>query len=137
MTASTLEVAVTDSGYGISDEDQKKLFKTFGLGQDSKQKNIHGSGLGLNICKKIIDRLGGNIEIHSKLGKGTTVVFTFSSEEIQITSCIESEFSLPEEDSLSHQPHINLNSLEKNPGGKMTILERNDLKEYDSERGGE
>lgn len=61
LSPQLLEFSVADSGYGISEIDQKKLFKAFGLGQESKQKNIHGSGLGLNICKKIITRLGGDI----------------------------------------------------------------------------
>ena len=49
-----LKVAVQDNGYGISKEDQKKLFKLFGTIKNNKNLNKKGIGLGLAICKRII-----------------------------------------------------------------------------------
>lgn len=76
-------VTVSDSGYGISESDKKKLFKPFGLGLDNKSKNIHGSGLGLNISKKIINRLGGDITVESEVNLGTTMKFNFKPLSIE------------------------------------------------------
>jgi signal transduction histidine kinase len=47
------KIEVQDTGIGISDVNQKKLFKTFGKLRDDQNLNDNGSGLGLTICKKI------------------------------------------------------------------------------------
>jgi len=71
-----VEVAVIDTGEGISPENQKKLFNlntnhtTLGT---SKEK---GTGLGLLMCKEMVERNGGHIKIESEVGQGTTVKFT-------------------------------------------------------------
>ncbi|MFC1852204.1 tetratricopeptide repeat protein [candidate division CSSED10-310 bacterium] len=70
------EVAVVDTGIGISDLDQKKLFRI-----DVRNKSIgasqgKGTGLGLLLCQEFIELNGGHIWVESKLGQGTTVKFT-------------------------------------------------------------
>ncbi len=71
-----VQVSVIDTGIGISDEDQKKMFridiKTKSIGS-SKEK---GSGLGLILCKEFIEKNGGTIRIESELGKGSSFIFT-------------------------------------------------------------
>ena len=67
-----IELSCSDTGIGIKEEDQKKLFKMFGYLKDHKQMNVHGIGLGLNLSKKIIEQFDGTIEVKSKYGKGTT-----------------------------------------------------------------
>ena len=79
-----MEIAVIDTGIGIKKEDQSKLFKLFGYIQDSKQKNIHGIGLGLKISKKIIEQFDGEVGLTSELDKGSTFKFVlklFNCEE--------------------------------------------------------
>jgi len=66
-----LNIIVKDSGIGISEEDQTHLFSTFYRG--SNATNIQGTGLGLHIVKRYADILHGNVELKSKLGKGTTI----------------------------------------------------------------
>ncbi len=66
-------VEVTDSGVGISPEVQEKLFRPF------FSTKITGAGLGLSICRKIMESHGGRIEISSPPGGGTTVRLGFSS----------------------------------------------------------
>lgn len=65
---------VKDNGIGISQENIGKLFKPFTRVSD---KNINGTGIGLSICKKAIERHNGKIWIESELGVGTTVFFNF------------------------------------------------------------
>lgn len=67
-------IAVKDEGIGIAEEDQHHLFSSFFRGKNAL--NIQGTGLGLHIVKRYLDLLGGNAQLKSKLGKGTTITFT-------------------------------------------------------------
>ncbi|KAJ5793666.1 hypothetical protein N7457_000265 [Penicillium paradoxum] len=71
-----LECSVTDTGIGIPDEQKARLFRPFSQADPSTERSYGGSGLGLSICKAIIeDVLGGAIWLESKSGVGTTVTF--------------------------------------------------------------
>ena len=67
---------VTDSGIGISEEDQKIIFEEFRQIDGTTTRKYSGTGLGLAICKKIADLMDGDISLQSEYGKGST--FTFS-----------------------------------------------------------
>ena len=70
-----IEVAVADTGCGISKNDLDKLFKKYGQIKSTKVKDIEGTGLGLAISKLIVEQHKGKIRAESKLGKGTTFYF--------------------------------------------------------------
>lgn len=76
QTDDGIKVSVTDSGLGISREDQKLLFTKFYRVDSAITREIGGTGLGLSICKSIIELLGGTIGVHSVLGEGSTFYFT-------------------------------------------------------------
>lgn len=67
---------IKDSGIGIPQKDQKYIFQKFYRGENSAKKKTKGSGLGLYICKLIIEKSGGKIWFKSEEGKGTTFFFT-------------------------------------------------------------
>lgn len=72
-----LKVSISDTGVGISKDDKKILFQKFSRGQAANAIHPDGSGLGLYICKKIIESNGGEITCESRgLGKGSTFSFT-------------------------------------------------------------
>jgi len=73
---SRVEVAITDSGIGIKDEDIGKLFKPFQQLDTGISRKYEGTGLGLSVCKRILDMLGGDIQVKSQFGKGSTFTFT-------------------------------------------------------------
>ncbi|KAH8695518.1 putative sensor histidine kinase/response regulator [Talaromyces proteolyticus] len=71
-----LECSVADTGIGISEENKSRLFRPFSQADNSTARSYGGSGLGLSICKAIIeDVLGGSIWLESSPGAGTTVTF--------------------------------------------------------------
>ncbi|MDR1217354.1 MAG: response regulator [Oscillospiraceae bacterium] len=72
----TLRVEVTDSGIGISPEQQSRLFNSFQQAENSTSRKFGGTGLGLSISKRIVELMGGRIWIVSQLGNGSTFAFT-------------------------------------------------------------
>jgi len=68
----TLQFQVIDQGIGISVEDQQKLFKPFSQVDSSISRDFGGTGLGLIICAKLVEKMQGKITVLSTIGEGTT-----------------------------------------------------------------
>lgn len=66
-----LKIEIEDTGIGIKQHDLNKLFKYFSMLQDDHKINSKGTGLGLNITKRIVESMGGHISVESKVNKGT------------------------------------------------------------------
>jgi len=75
-----LEIAVTDTGIGIPKEQQGKLFDSFVQVDSSISRKFGGTGLGLVICKKIVELMNGTIWMESEKGKGAAFTFTIRAE---------------------------------------------------------
>jgi PAS domain S-box-containing protein len=73
---SAIEVSVTDTGTGIAPDDQPKVFEQFVQVGDTLTGKPKGTGLGLPICKQIVEHHGGRIWVESELGRGSTFAFT-------------------------------------------------------------
>lgn len=71
-----IEISVTDTGIGISAEDQKKIFTEFQQLESSHTRKHEGTGVGLALSRKLVEMHGGRIWVESELGKGSK--FTFS-----------------------------------------------------------
>jgi len=78
---STIHFSVQDTGIGISEEQQSKLFNPFTQADTSTTRQFGGTGLGLVISSKIVEIMGGKIEVDSKLNVGSTFSFTVKLKE--------------------------------------------------------
>ena len=71
-----VRISVSDTGIGMSQDYQTKIFEAFTREQNTTKSKIAGTGLGMSIVKKYVDLLGGTINVESELGKGSTFTVT-------------------------------------------------------------
>jgi signal transduction histidine kinase len=72
-----LEVKISDTGIGISEEYQKSLFTAFSQEEHGYTRKFEGTGLGMSLVKRYCDLIGAGIEVESKKKVGTTFTLTF------------------------------------------------------------
>ena len=77
----TIQIDVSDTGIGISPEQQKKLFKSYQQADSDTTRNFGGTGLGLAISKKIVEMMDGKIWVESELNKGSHFIFLVKLEK--------------------------------------------------------
>lgn len=119
-----LQFSVKDTGIGMSAEQCAELFKPFSQVDDSSSRRYGGAGLGLSICKNLVELMGGTIWVESVVGAGTTFHFT--------VDCIEPEFQVRQEDQqalkLLSQPAIQQSGPETPPMLNRHVLVVDDHK---------
>jgi len=74
--AQITEMSIADSGAGIKEEDQAKLFQAFSQLDSTSTRHVEGAGLGLYLCQNLASAIGGTLLFHSDYGSGST--FTLS-----------------------------------------------------------
>ena len=93
----TLTLSVKDTGKGMTDEEKQKVFQAFTRLKSAQ--GIEGTGLGLSITQELVSLLGGEIILHSTLGKGSTFIVTIPIESAPME---ESQEMAPSE--VEHDP---------------------------------
>lgn len=82
-----LHASVRDTGIGIKDEDMPKLFESFMQVDTRRNRGITGTGLGLAVCKNLLDLMGGTIDVRSTYGEGSTFSFVIPQKVVDPTDC--------------------------------------------------
>jgi len=77
-----LGFSVKDTGIGINEEQQSRLFLSFEQAESSTTRKFGGTGLGLAITKRLVEMMGGSITVSSVYGEGSTFYFTVSAEKL-------------------------------------------------------
>ncbi len=77
-----LEIAVTDTGIGISDAQLSRLFQPFVQAEDGTARRFGGTGLGLVLCARFVEMMDGSIEVESAPGEGSTFTVTLPARLI-------------------------------------------------------
>lgn len=78
-------IQVKDTGIGIRERDREKLFKNFVRLDEKRNRNIEGTGLGLNLTKQLLDMMGGSIEVESEYGQGSTFTVRLLQQVIDMS----------------------------------------------------
>jgi CheY-like chemotaxis protein len=86
-----IKISITDSGIGISHDQQKQLFKSFQQAESSTTRKFGGTGLGLAISKSIVEMMGGDIWIDSVPGEGSTFSFTMQIKRGEVKDNMATE----------------------------------------------
>lgn len=85
---------ISDTGIGMSEEECKHIFEPYWQSSSSNRSDCKGTGLGMSIVKKLVDKMGGTIDIASKVGEGSrfTVILPFRVSENAVATAEETEF---------------------------------------------
>ncbi|MDR2108684.1 MAG: response regulator [Coriobacteriales bacterium] len=82
----TVEVSVTDTGIGISEEQRERIFSEFEQAQTTTSRKLGGTGLGQALSKRIVGMMGGEIWVESVPGEGSTFTFSFIAQKVAAES---------------------------------------------------
>ncbi|QDG52902.1 response regulator [Persicimonas caeni] len=82
---------VSDTGPGIAPEDRVRLFEPFERGDESRERQLPGAGLGLALVRDMTEALGGRIELDSEVGTGSTFTVVLPSEHASESSEVEND----------------------------------------------
>jgi PAS domain S-box-containing protein len=110
----TLHFCVSDTGIGMTQEQQKSLFHLFSQADSSTARQYGGTGLGLSICKKIIEMMGGKIWAKSELGQGSCFHFVLPLE-------------IGDAASLAPKESANVPNFDRLRGAKILLVEDNEI----------
>ena len=90
-TNGSVEISVTDTGIGIAEEDQPKIFEEFRQVGSDNAKKIEGTGLGLTLAKKFVELHGGRIWVESEVGKGIDLCVYPADCDCRVALAVEAQ----------------------------------------------
>ncbi|MBP3814851.1 MAG: response regulator, partial [Butyrivibrio sp.] len=134
------EISVKDNGIGMSKEFVDRVFDAFEREDDTAVSGIRGTGLGMSIVKRIVDMMGGTIDVKSEKGKGTEYVIrlelSLQSEE-DIKKAKESQANRPSIIDFTGKTALLVDDMPTNRKIAVKLLERNGFTVEQAENGQE
>ncbi|MGV8917089.1 MAG: transporter substrate-binding domain-containing protein [Pseudomonas sp.] len=115
-----LHVVVQDSGIGISDEDQRRLFAPFAQADNSGQLARSGAGLGLVISRNLCEMMGGDLTLSSEPGQGTRVQMVLSLTTLEPINVIVA----PRDARASTGTALNILIVDDHPANRMLLCQQ-------------
>ena len=112
----TLEVSIEDTGIGMSEEQVKRLFSSFTQADSSTTRRFGGTGLGLAISKQIVEQMGGDIQVTSRQGRGSTFVFTVQMAPADSAGAVSAPPMMP-----SELRHLRVLIADDNPASREIL----------------
>lgn len=115
--SATFVVHVSDTGPGISPEERKRLFGVFSQGEAGSKSRYGGSGLGLSICKQLVELAGGELGVESAPGKGSSFWFRipFEKQDVQTTHHLNKVTRPPKPEKMTPDLKLRILLAEDNP----------------------
>ena len=126
----SLKIDIIDTGIGISDENKKLIFQEFKQVDLTRTRKYQGAGLGLAICKKYIELLGGKITVQSNDFKGTTFTILLSSVILDKLPLLD-KYRYPASDSVNRNNRKKLLLIHDDIKNKIAIENYFEKSEYD------
>jgi len=130
----TIKFAVTDTGIGISDDQKENIFEAFSQADVSTSRKFGGTGLGLAISGKLVDFMGGVLDIESEIKVGSTFFFTLTMKKSD-QSLLRKKPDMAEKSvgyivpdkSITRALNNNLKEYVEYTGAKFTVYESKEL----------
>ncbi len=113
---------VKDTGIGLKEQEQQRLFKAFSQADSSTTRNFGGTGLGLVISKELVELMDGKIWVESIYGVGSSFIFELKMEEVKRNLCLD---ELIEERGFSSTDDSNFQDMGLLQGVKVLLVDDN------------
>jgi len=110
-----IRFTIKDNGIGISLEDQQKLFKPFSQVDASTTRKYGGTGLGLIICRQLVEQMKGEIGVKSNFGSGSSFFFSLPLKAIEYTHTERAKLNTEIDNKMSEKIPLNILIVEDNP----------------------
>lgn len=117
-----IHARVIDTGIGISREQQGRLFQAYVQADNATTRRYGGTGLGLTICKELVELMGGRISLESTQDVGTTVSFSIPAR--MVAASTESEVPSVSESEIQFEPASNVLVVEDHPQNRFIMAEQ-------------
>ncbi len=132
-----LIIEITDTGIGIPEDTIHKIFEPFHQQQAKNSKKTKGTGLGLSITKNLVDLMGGNITVNSKVGKGSTFKLVFPEKPfIEEMTSFEKKNQLDTHNiNFDENTVLVIDDMKQNRNIIADALLNSNLKVYEAENG--
>ena len=116
-----LEFKVIDTGIGISEGNKRVIFSEFRQVDNSTSRKYGGAGLGLAICKKYVELLGGTLQLSSEIGSGSQFWFLLSDSILEVIEKATHQFLTMTDKSLAQESKLSVLVVNDNPESQKLI----------------